>query len=351
MQHPDGPDRVHGPHRSDGPDRGDGPDRAALRAHVPTMVRSDVVPSTQDIAAALLEQGQQPPFAVTAVEQTAGRGRLQRPFRSPRGSSLALTLACRTTLSPATRSWLPLLVGVAAHAALIAELPALTGRVGLKWPNDLHTAEGGKLGGILVEGRGEDLVLMGIGVNLRGPILDSDGSPLPGAAWLVGTGGMLAADEVTAGQELTAGLEPTAGQEPAADGKPEVALELAQLRRRLEETIAGAIVESLCRLEAADGDAEACGLTERYTMICLTVGRSVRIDPLGTATAASHHGAPSPLHGIARGVDRIGRLLVEGEDGVTAVALGDVQHLRALPPPGTISDHPHPSHHQEDHGT
>jgi len=51
---------------------------------------------------------------------------------------------------------------------------------------------------------------------------------------------------------------------------------------------------------------------------CHTVGRPVRVELPGT----------DALLGTAVGIDETGRLLVESDAGVTAVAAGDVTHLR-----------------------
>ena len=165
----------------------EGADAASPRIH-----RLGAVRSTQDEASALLRAGDAPPFAVTATRQTFGRGRLGRAFASPDGASLALTFAHRTSLGPARRGWFPLAAGLAAVAALERVVPAAAGaqRIGLKWPNDLHTADGRKLGGILVEARGGEDLLLGIGLNLRGPVLDEDGDLGLGAARAGGEGGL-----------------------------------------------------------------------------------------------------------------------------------------------------------------
>lgn len=79
----------------------------APRGQVPPLHELPRVGSTQDEAAARRAAGEEAPFAVLAAEQTAGRGRLGRPFSSPPEGSLALTLAWRTPLPPSARSWLP----------------------------------------------------------------------------------------------------------------------------------------------------------------------------------------------------------------------------------------------------
>ncbi|MGP9539040.1 biotin--[acetyl-CoA-carboxylase] ligase [Brachybacterium sp. AOP43-C2-M15] len=271
---------------------------AAARIH-----RLGTIASTQDEATRLLAAGEVPPFAVTARRQTAGRGRLGRTFSSPEGSSLALTAVHRTALPPDRRGWFPLAAGLAAVTALeelFGQEPGRGTRIGLKWPNDLHAEDGRKLGGILAEARGRDLVLLGIGMNLRAPVGEDDGEVVPGAAWLRGEGG----------------LRSTAN---APDGRA--------LRERLEGALHAALREELGRLESAQGDGVSAGTHGRYTMTCLTLGQAVRVDPLGETGAGGVH--PPSLHGIARTIDGHGRLVVDLEGGDrTAVDVGDVRHLR-----------------------
>ncbi|MDN5820815.1 MAG: biotin--[acetyl-CoA-carboxylase] ligase, partial [Brachybacterium sp.] len=189
---------------------------------------------------------------------------------------------------------------------VLGDTGARQNRIGLKWPNDLHTGDGRKLGGILVEARGPDLVLLGIGVNLRGPVLQADGRAVPGAAWLRGVDGVQ-----PGGDEMTA-----VGREP--DGA---------LRESLESALATSLSTELARLESAEGDGVSAGTHGRYTMTCLTLGRAVRVDPLGeTGTGGAH---PPSLYGTARAIDAHGRLVVDLAGGArTAVDIGDVRHLR-----------------------
>jgi len=86
--------------------------------------------------------------------QTEGRGRRGKPWLSPPGAGLALSVIVTN------RPGLPLMIGLAALEALGDE------RLMLKWPNDF-VAEGKKLGGILCERRGGNAAaIAGIGINL-----------------------------------------------------------------------------------------------------------------------------------------------------------------------------------------
>lgn len=106
--------------------------------------------------------------AVTAESQTAGRGRMDRSFQSPRGKGVYLTALLRPNLPPERLLPVTAMAGVAVCDA-VEELCGV--RPGLKWPND-PVLGGKKLCGILTElslegetGRVQHLVL-GIGVNV-----------------------------------------------------------------------------------------------------------------------------------------------------------------------------------------
>ena len=127
------------------------------------------VPSTNDVAAELADQGAAHGTVVVADAQTAGRGRHGNRWFSPAGSGLYLSVLLRTVSNPV----LTLAVGVAVAEALRtgAGLEAT-----LEWPNDVVAAAGGrprKVAGILAEAttvRGQvERVIVGIGVNLREP--------------------------------------------------------------------------------------------------------------------------------------------------------------------------------------
>jgi BirA family biotin operon repressor/biotin-[acetyl-CoA-carboxylase] ligase len=105
----------------------------------------------------------------TAEVQNAGRGRRGRSWVAPFGSGICMSLGWQFTEAPPTFSALSLAVGVAVVKAF--RRLGIEG-VGLKWPNDLQW-QGRKLGGILIEMRGESAgpaqVIIGIGINMHMP--------------------------------------------------------------------------------------------------------------------------------------------------------------------------------------
>jgi len=128
----------------------------------------DLLPSTSLHARALIEANCLPraAFAVTARVQAGGIGRFGRAWKSPRGG-LWLTLA-----QPLDAQWvappaLGLGIAVACAHAVEAVVPSISGRVQIKWPNDLMLADR-KLAGILIERMEPDSgawLLVGVGVN------------------------------------------------------------------------------------------------------------------------------------------------------------------------------------------
>lgn len=132
--------------------------------------------------------GEAQPCLLVAESQTAGRGRLGRPWQATAGQSLTFSLAL--PLAPADWSGLSLAVGVALAEALqptAAGAPVPQPWLALKWPNDLwlQTApgQGRKLGGILIEtvaaAGGQRWCVVGVGLNVL-PLTPSDGGSTPG---------------------------------------------------------------------------------------------------------------------------------------------------------------------------
>ena len=148
-----------------------GGDPASLDLHL-----HDVTGSTNAEALAVAREGLVQPLAVLAEYQTAGRGRRGRPWLSPYGGNLYLSLAAPFSGGAAALDGLSLVVGVAVADTLAAA--GLGQRVQLKWPNDIWVG-GRKLGGILVELAGDMdgicIPVIGVGINGNMP-------PVAGAA-------------------------------------------------------------------------------------------------------------------------------------------------------------------------
>lgn len=128
----------------------------------------DELESTNVRAKELARQGGGPGLVVLARRQSSGRGRLQRPWESPRGG-LWMSVVLQPNLSLADASKLTLAASVAIVDA-VEELFSL--RLGIKWPNDLMF-NGLKIAGILGEVVGEwnavQTLILGIGINANFP--------------------------------------------------------------------------------------------------------------------------------------------------------------------------------------
>lgn len=140
----------------------------ASRFGLPRVDVFDTIGSTLDVAHDLASRGAAAGTLVLADEQTAGRGRAGRQWRSDRGAGVWLTLLERPRDVEAL-GVLSLRIGL----ALAPVLEAFTAEpVGLKWPNDLY-AGGRKLAGVLVEVRWRDAApewaAIGVGINVRLP--------------------------------------------------------------------------------------------------------------------------------------------------------------------------------------
>lgn len=105
--------------------------------------------------------------ACVAEYQQAGRGRRGRQWQSPFGANLYLSMFWRLEQGPAAAVGVSLAIGI-----VIAEVLHRLGArdVKVKWPNDLYMQDR-KLAGILVELMGKTgdaaQLVMGIGINLR----------------------------------------------------------------------------------------------------------------------------------------------------------------------------------------
>ena len=157
------------------------------------------VDSTNERAKALAAAGAPHGTAVTAGEQTAGRGRGGRSWVTPPGHGLALSLVLREH-----DELLPLRAGLA-----VADVAGPAAR--MKWPNDV-LVDGRKVAGVLVEARPADgWAVLGIGLNVA---VDPATLP-PDAAAVAGTLGRDPAELEAALTELLAALEHRLAEPPA----------------------------------------------------------------------------------------------------------------------------------------
>jgi len=247
---------------------------AAISAHCATSasyIAIETVAETGSTNADLLARiGTLPgPVLRIAENQTAGRGRAGRSWLSRPGAALMFSLAWRFKGPLHNMSGLPMAVGV----ALAETIVSLGVPVQIKWPNDL-LRDGAKLAGILVETQKTDDVIwavIGCGLNLLMP------------------------DE----------LEAQIGREVAS------APWLAQMDRN---QLMAALLSRLAAVLAEFDDTGFAPFTERWNALHAWHGKDVILLDNGAVMQ----------QGRAAGVDAIGRLLLDTDQGRVEILSGDV---------------------------
>ncbi len=131
------------------------------------VVFYEITDSTNVQAKRLAEQGAAQGTLVVAEEQTAGRGRRGRDWRSPAGSNIYFTLLLRPEYTTDCASMVTLVMALAVREA-VQEICGTD--VGIKWPNDVVVG-GKKVTGILTEMSLEGMeiqhVVIGVGINVK----------------------------------------------------------------------------------------------------------------------------------------------------------------------------------------
>jgi len=133
------------------------------------------VGSTNNVTRELAVRGALEGTLVIADEQTAGKGRLERRWLAPPGTSLLMSLLFRPH-PPTSNLHSPFSVHQAQRLTMICSLAvveaieAVTGlAAAIKWPNDIMV-QGKKAGGILTElgatGERLDYAVVGLGLNV-----------------------------------------------------------------------------------------------------------------------------------------------------------------------------------------
>ena len=129
------------------------------------ILRFDSLPSTNLEAASRAVEGAPEGVCVVASEQTAGRGRHQRHWVSPRDAGLYFSIILRPQFDQSIWPLLTLMTAIAVHDTLLDTCCLETD---IKWPNDILINEK-KLCGILAETVETPLgraVVVGVGINL-----------------------------------------------------------------------------------------------------------------------------------------------------------------------------------------
>src|SRR4051812_18934567 len=123
------------------------------------LIAHEVLISTNGEALSLAANGERGPLWVTADHQTGGRGRRGRTWVSEAGNLFASLLL---TEAAAPEHWpeLAFVAALAIHDAVSEAAQGLRSQLSIKWPNDVLTG-GKKFAGVLIEGQGEECVVVG----------------------------------------------------------------------------------------------------------------------------------------------------------------------------------------------
>jgi BirA family biotin operon repressor/biotin-[acetyl-CoA-carboxylase] ligase len=247
-----------------------------MSSFVPQILRFASLPSTNLEAARLASEGVAEGLCVVAQEQTAGRGRLQRQWISPKGAGLYFSIILRPQFEKQIWPLLTLMAAVAVKDALLEECQLETD---IKWPNDILANEK-KLCGILAETVETPLgraVVLGIGINLTN-------------------------------HSFPAELGPFATSVEAVTG-------LSHETERLLQTLTAALAKHYRELKKPQGPETI--IREWCARSSYAAGKMVRVIAGDEAFV-----------GTTRGLERDGALRVETKTGIRIAHAGDVTSLR-----------------------
>lgn len=119
--------------------------------------------STNTVVAEEARRGAEEGLVVVADYQSAGRGRFDRRWEAPPGTSLLFSVLLRPVNLQAEHRHLAV---ATLSLAVVDAAEGLTGvKLSLKWPNDILSMDGRKVAGVLAEVVGE-AVVVGVGVNV-----------------------------------------------------------------------------------------------------------------------------------------------------------------------------------------
>lgn len=237
-----------------------------------TVLVYDAIDSTNNEAKRQAESGAEHGLLVIGEQQTAGRGRRGRTWESQKGEGIFMTLLLKPDIEPGNASMLTLVMGLAVRDALetVGNLD-----VWIKWPNDI-VCDGKKVCGILTEMSAQidyiNHIVIGVGINVHNPEF------------------------------------------------PEEMRDLAtSVYRQTGEHICRAelVAESLARFEMYYArymrTQNLRDLLEEYNSHLINRGRNVQVMDIR-----------KNYTGIAQGINEMGELVVDTDDGIVQVSAGEV---------------------------
>jgi BirA family biotin operon repressor/biotin-[acetyl-CoA-carboxylase] ligase len=240
-----------------------------------SIVYRDSLGSTQTLARTLADESLEDGIVILAESQTAGRGRLGRPWVSDRGG-LWFSVALTPRASP---DFIQVFSYMASLSVRDSIEPLAGAKPWLKWPNDVFVRTK-KVSGVLTEVAATvdeiRYVILGIGVNVNNDVSSIDGGSY----------------DVTSLKELSGAMVD-----------------------RGELLIA--ILRGIDARYAKSRQGRFADIIEEYRGGCATIGERVRVSYSDTV-----------LEGKATGIDERGALEVESGGRTVKVHSGDVIHLR-----------------------
>lgn len=229
----------------------------------------DSLGSTNAEALARARAGERGPLWITAAKQETGRGRRGREWASPAGNLYSSLLLTDPAPAPVAAQ-LSFVAALALHDAVAECAPQLGPLLTLKWPNDVLLG-GAKIAGILIEAESGPpfAAVIGMGVNCA--------------------------------------------SHPADTAYPATDLKVAGANVIPEALLLALAVAMQTRLAQWDGGQGFAAIRSAWLRRAAGLGRDIRVRL-----------PEREFSGIFDGLDEAGRLLVRGEDGITAVTAGEV---------------------------
>lgn len=236
------------------------------------------IDSTNTQAKRLAEEGAVSGTLVVSDCQTKGKGRRGRVWESPKGTALYMTLMIRPQIRPERASMLTLVIGLSVVQAIRNVLKV---EVGIKWPNDVVLNKK-KLVGILTEMNAQmdyiEYLVLGVGINANT-------------------------------KEFPPEIQDKATSLQIELGYPVNRAELVAETMKCFEN----------NYEIFEKTQDLSGLMEAYQEVLVNYNQPVRVLEPG-----------NEYSGIARGINELGELLVERENGVVETVYAGEVSVRGL---------------------
>lgn len=254
------------------------------KAFASNIICKEIVDSTNNVAKKIAEDGAAHGTLIVAEQQTGGKGRRGRHWVSPKGTGIWMTYILRPDISPDRASMLTLVAALAVTGGIKEQINDCGAKAvcAIKWPNDI-VLNSKKIVGILTEMSAEpdcvNYVVTGIGINVNMTEFDD---------------------------EIKANASSILNETGCRIQRSTI---IASITRRFEEYY-----------ETFIKTADLSGLIDLYNSMLINTGRQVRI--------LASDGEEQT--GMAVGINKYGKLLVEKEDGIVEEVIAGEVSVRGL---------------------